>query len=639
MSKDQSGSLNGPQALTDLTQLKRRAKELVRAFKRGDTEAAQTVDRHFDGADPERFRLAQAQLVLARGIGFPSWTRLRDAVDVASGLKRTRRPRTRPGAMVGKTYIHDIDPIDADRAWDLFEACRDGDAEKVRTLLDADPKLIHAQHWYTQPIHFAVYANHPEIVRILLAAGAEPGRSRFMYAGWRQLLERAEQWGFDEVRDILRDAIRERFGFDPDCDGLAQAIRSRDRSPVESLIAERASLAAASDDSGNNAIHWAVMTRQPDLFELFVSHGADPNHRRSDGQTPAQLLVNGDYEFRTWRELKGLDHPDEKTVLRALLDAGADYGLSVACAAGDAARVSEILANDPDAARRLDSGRRNPLSYAARFGHVEIVRTLLTHRADPNTPEEQAPDGQALWNASAYGHVEVVKLLLEYGANPNSAPDSSDCCLGIARSRLGDNAGPIVALLEEHGAHTPIWYMSVDELRVAIETDAPITRDPYFVGETLARNDVELAKLLLERRPDLVDTLHGGGLRMGSPDVAITESSMLKLLLDAGFDPNRPDWLGKTALHHYAGRGETGNALLVLEHGADIDAIDDEFHGTPLAWAAAEGHEETVRLLLEHGANRELPEDPTQARPVARARTEGHSKIVKLLEQVAASGR
>ncbi len=103
MSKDQSGSLNGPQALTDLTQLKRRAKELVRAFKRGDAEAVQTVDRHFDGADPEWFRLAQAQLVLARSMGFPSWTRLRDAADAASGSTRKRRLRSRPGAMVGKT--------------------------------------------------------------------------------------------------------------------------------------------------------------------------------------------------------------------------------------------------------------------------------------------------------------------------------------------------------------------------------------------------------------------------------------------------------------------------------------------------------------------------------------------------------
>ena len=207
----------------------------------------------------------------------------------------------------------------------------------------------------------------------------------------------------------------------------------------------------------------------------------------------------------------------------------------------------------------------------------------------------------------------------------------------MAKSRLGDNAGPIVALLEEHGARTPIWYMSVDELRVAIESDASITCDPYFVGDTLARNDIELAKLLLEKRPDVVDTLHRGGLRMGGPDVAITESTVLKLLLDAGFDPNRPDWLGKTALHHYAGRGEMGNALLVLEYGADIDAVDDEFHGTPLAWAAAEGHEDTVRLLLEHGANRDLPEGPTQARPVARAA--GHSEIVKLLEQAEAGER
>ena len=119
---------------------------------------------------------------------------------------------------------------------------------------------------------------------------------------------------------------------------------------------------------------------------------------------------------------------------------------------------------------------------------------------------------------------------------------------------------------------------------------------------------------------------------MGSPDVAITENAVLKRLLQSGFDPNRSGWLGKTTLHHYAGRGETNNALLAIEYGADIDALDDEFRGTPLAWAAAQGHQDTVGMLLEHGANPTLPVDLPQATPVARAREGGHEGVVRLLK-------
>ena len=57
-----------------------------------------------------------------------------------------------------------------------------------------------------------------------------------------------------------------------------------------------------------------------------------------------------------------------------------------------------------------------PLLIAATNGHIDVVRVLLIHGANPNI---QNVDGVTpLHNSIFEGHVETVKLLLEYGANP-----------------------------------------------------------------------------------------------------------------------------------------------------------------------------------------------------------------------------
>jgi len=614
--------------LRDLPQLKRRAKELLEAFRTGETGALALVGEHFAGADPASFRLAQAQLVLARSLGFASWSRLREAAGVEGPQ---RRARARPAEMHGR-YVHDVDPVDGEDAWSLFEACRDGDLDRVRRLLDGDPLLVHAQYWYTHPLHVAAYANRPDIVRLLFDRGAEPGRTRFA-GGWLHLDKHTEAMGFDEVRRAVHAAAAERFGFAPAFGTVRDAIVSRDGDRIQRVLHDRPELARAADLEGNNAVHWAVMTRQPEVVREAVHRGADPNHRRGDGQTPAHLLFVGDYHFRVWRDLAGVPHADRPTMLEALLASGAHRDFSTACAMGDLDTARAMLKKDPGLATRLDSGRRNPLSYAARAGHRAVARMLLEHGCDPSRPEERAPRGAALWEACARGDVEMVRLLLEFGADPASAPDSSDSCIGIAASRGGKHAEEIQALLREAGADTPPWHMSDRALDEALRRGGAIIREPWFAEEVLARNDIGLARALLEADPEVPQRLSGASLRMGDPDMAVTESEVLRLLMDRGFDPNRPGWLGQTALHHYAGRGELGNALLVIEYGADVDAVDDRYRGTPMAWAAAAGHEEVVRMLLEHGADPGVPVDVAAARPLSRARDAGHPTVVELLER------
>ena len=71
----------------DLGQLKRQAKELLRAARAGDPEALDDFARfHPVGRDPAQARLADAQLVLARAYQAPSWPRLVLACRLADAI-------------------------------------------------------------------------------------------------------------------------------------------------------------------------------------------------------------------------------------------------------------------------------------------------------------------------------------------------------------------------------------------------------------------------------------------------------------------------------------------------------------------------------------------------------------------------
>ncbi len=96
-------------------------------------------------------------------------------------------------------------------------------------------------------------------------------------------------------------------------------------------------------------------------------------------------------------------------------------------------------------------------------------------------------------------------------------------------------------------------------------------------------------------------------------------------------NPNHMNCHRTTLLHGMAQLGDVRKAALLLDHGADINAVDDEFRSTPLGFAARWGRRGMVRLLLDRGADRNAA-GAEWATPIAWARSKGRRKIAADLQ-------
>ncbi|KAK6502735.1 hypothetical protein TWF506_003310 [Arthrobotrys conoides] len=220
----------------------------------------------------------------------------------------------------------------------------------------------------------------------------------------------------------------------------------------------------------------------------------------------------------------------------------------------------------------------NALTAAAFDGTLDIVRMLLDHGADPNSP-----NGWALQTAAEQGHLEVVELLVERGANVNACLDEEKFSLGTAlQAACEAGQDDVVDFLLKHGADPNIG---------AGPETCPIIA-------ACRRGEADILKLLI----DAGATINRfGGPDMSSPLINAASSlykDSVERLLDAGADINLADQDGDTALIVAANVGDAELVAFLLEKGADITHVSKR-DVNALQAAMNSGATECTNLLIE----------------------------------------
>jgi ankyrin repeat protein len=465
----------------------------------------------------------------------------------------------------------------------LLKAARAGDPTALERIRQFHPRLQQGAAQTIPPDSLKLSDAHLVIAR------------EYGLSSWPQLKTHIE---------ILRAGLTQAFT------QFADAVQQGDTAQVQQMLAETPALAQWINQPviGFDAPPIVVAAgHSRSLVDTLLKHGADINAKSV-----------------WWAGAFGALHGAQAEMAQHLIERGITVDIHAAVEQGLMDRVRQLLDADPSLIHAPGPDGQHPLHFARSEAMVDF---LLAQGADLEARDVDHCGTAAQWMVGARS--SLARYLLQRGAQPDiymacalgerdlvqrlidADPDVLNRRIGQANDpqvlrapglhiyvySLGDNQSP--HHVAAHAGHIALYH-------VLMERSSPLRQ---FVA-ACERMDLEAARSFLKTHPDMVRSLSPQDQRLLADAAWGNRLEAVRMMLEAGFDPQVRGADESTPLDRAAFHGFIAVIRLLLQHNPPLH-LTNAYGGTPLetalygsthSWRRDGDFPATVEALIQAGA-------------------------------------